>query len=688
MDHQLSARAARRAEMRQRPPRQRGRRRGQSLVIFALSITVLLGLAGLVIDIVRAYDLYAREQRAAEAAALAGVIYMPSFYNSPITVDNNSAISRALLEAQKNGFGVGVTPPASCTGVNTSAAVAVCRTTLTNTALQVTLTQHIDVFLMSTIGIQGFDVSATATADFLQPYVLGASPVPGSGGNCWGDCSATGQAKNYLASINGPGEFKEMGDPFVYCEDGSSNGPPADGNLNDPLLTVPLLNTQSLTAAGFNTNHLPYATGSQCGTGASGNPDQQPAGFVGPATGPGTTYPGHPGAYNYAIQASPGDTLWIKNPGFSPHDAQSSCNGSQVWDDFFQDTQCTNYYTKFGPITWDKTHFDDPRMYFTVTYSLYQVQDVFFRNTDTFISTSAWAPLDLKSADLALHCGGQGAYDLSQVSSFTSATTGVPVPNGVIGSCIPTASSNFYADQWRQVGTFPAPAGGGAGPFLYRMAVEASPYIPNNNNAACANVWMCGFGRHAYDIEVCSNNTNPPAGTCTSNAQISGWNNMDTYLNFPSANKNIYVPIAYVPASYAGRIINISFFDPGDSHGSGDNSYFAVVPPDSCINVVYPTVSPTWLRVVSPYPGTISPVPTGTCAVNVPSVYSAQKNQGGQVPSDDIYNGLWITSQMQLPSTFKGGQFWLNEFSATGKNFDEMAVKFQLAGGSPVHLVG
>ncbi len=56
--------------------------------------------------------------------------------------------------------------------------------------------------------------------------------------------------------------------------------------------------------------------------------------------------------------------------------------------------------------------------------------------------------------------------------------------------------------------------------------------------------------------------------------------------------------------------------------------------------------------------------------------------------SDDIYNGLWVgPDQIQLPSNFAGGQFWLDEFSAQGKNFDQMAVSITLAGGSPVHLI-
>src|SRR5690242_6663009 len=87
-------------------PSRGGRSRGQTIVIFALSLTVLLGFAGLSVDVMRIYDLYAREQRAAEAGALAGVMYLPCYYNSAgstcgdgsTSPDGNSAASRAMEE--------------------------------------------------------------------------------------------------------------------------------------------------------------------------------------------------------------------------------------------------------------------------------------------------------------------------------------------------------------------------------------------------------------------------------------------------------------------------------------------------------------------------------------------------------------------------------------------------------------
>src|SRR5262249_18983107 len=127
-----------------------GRERGQSLIVFVVSITLLIALAGLAVDIVRAYDLYARELRAAEAGALAGVVYMPKYYNVPYT-DNDCAITRALKEIQKNSpfgpaaadctGGVPAPTPSTCTDAQTftGVEVTICKVTGNPTALEVTI---------------------------------------------------------------------------------------------------------------------------------------------------------------------------------------------------------------------------------------------------------------------------------------------------------------------------------------------------------------------------------------------------------------------------------------------------------------------------------------------------------------------------------------------------------------------
>src|SRR3989442_11457457 len=70
--------------------------RGQTLVVVALLLTMLLGFVGLAVDVAW-YELnLIRMQRAADAAALAGVVYLPG--------NPAGAFNAAYAEATKNGF--------------------------------------------------------------------------------------------------------------------------------------------------------------------------------------------------------------------------------------------------------------------------------------------------------------------------------------------------------------------------------------------------------------------------------------------------------------------------------------------------------------------------------------------------------------------------------------------------------
>lgn len=84
---------------------------GQTLVIFALSLVVLLGMAALAFDVGQMTIDRRAQQNAADAAALAGARYValspcrttPSLANCP------GAVSAALKVAQLNGYGDGAT---------------------------------------------------------------------------------------------------------------------------------------------------------------------------------------------------------------------------------------------------------------------------------------------------------------------------------------------------------------------------------------------------------------------------------------------------------------------------------------------------------------------------------------------------------------------------------------------------
>ncbi|HYO18226.1 MAG TPA: pilus assembly protein TadG-related protein, partial [Dermatophilaceae bacterium] len=75
----------------------RMRERGQVLAIFAVMSVVLLGGAALVTDVTNWWMFEQRLQRAADAAALAGAVYMPDYFDTKAT-------PAAIAEAKRNGF--------------------------------------------------------------------------------------------------------------------------------------------------------------------------------------------------------------------------------------------------------------------------------------------------------------------------------------------------------------------------------------------------------------------------------------------------------------------------------------------------------------------------------------------------------------------------------------------------------
>src|SRR5450755_4138183 len=80
-------------------PRRTLRQQGQVLAIFATATILFVGILAIVIDVSWYWANSLRVQRAADAAALAGAIYLPS--------DTTSAYLYARKEATKNGYTAG-----------------------------------------------------------------------------------------------------------------------------------------------------------------------------------------------------------------------------------------------------------------------------------------------------------------------------------------------------------------------------------------------------------------------------------------------------------------------------------------------------------------------------------------------------------------------------------------------------
>lgn len=130
--------------------------RGQTIVITALMITVLLGFFGLVADVGWLQVNIVRAQRAADAAALAGAPYLPG--------NVAGAILAARNEATKNGFTQGVN----------GATVVPAQDGVNPNQMNVTVSATVGTFMARLFGVNSFPTSRVARAEFILPVPMGS----------------------------------------------------------------------------------------------------------------------------------------------------------------------------------------------------------------------------------------------------------------------------------------------------------------------------------------------------------------------------------------------------------------------------------------------------------------------------------------------------------------------------------
>ncbi len=134
----------------------RRRSRGQVIVIFAGAMLAFMGLMAIVIDVSWYWANTLRVQRAADAAALAGVVWLPNLYSSADTT--------ARAEATKNGYTAGV----NGTTITTQ------KDPLNDRRLIVTISSPVPSFFARVIGIASFPVNRTSKAEFILPVAMGS----------------------------------------------------------------------------------------------------------------------------------------------------------------------------------------------------------------------------------------------------------------------------------------------------------------------------------------------------------------------------------------------------------------------------------------------------------------------------------------------------------------------------------
>jgi len=181
---------------------------GIALVQLALLAVVLMLFTAFAVDLGWFYLNANKIQRAADNAALAGVVYMPD--QTPIAID------RAERIAEANGYE---------DGADGAALTIVPQPDGKKNQLEVTVTDSVQTFFLKVIGRDTQTISRTGRAEYVKPLPMG-SPLSQFGNDGTDGIDTTcGTDPCFWANIHGTDTNNQMGDAFSSaCEYGTGFG--------------------------------------------------------------------------------------------------------------------------------------------------------------------------------------------------------------------------------------------------------------------------------------------------------------------------------------------------------------------------------------------------------------------------------------------------------------------------------
>ncbi len=212
---------------RQRTTRQRIDEQGYVAIAVAFMAVLLLSIAAFTVDVGSWYVEGHREQRAADAAALAGVVYLPG--------NPAKAYQVALQYAAANGYN------------DADADITVtAKVDTTPSRLRVTVTRTIDNSFAGLLGVPKTTIARSSVADWAGPVPLG-SPCNEFGNDPDGTTSGVKSSRctgadQFWANVGSPAAPKRSGDAYqngdCTTEDGCAGGTNSDYDPNGYFYTV------------------------------------------------------------------------------------------------------------------------------------------------------------------------------------------------------------------------------------------------------------------------------------------------------------------------------------------------------------------------------------------------------------------------------------------------------------------
>ena len=193
------------------------REKGAALPFIALLLVLLLGMAAFAIDLGWIFLNGSRVQRAADASALAGVVYLPA--------DTNNVSNFSAFGAEANGYDIG---QVNSSPFGNGGPDSLDWQPLADNKLEVTLHSQIDTFFLKIFGMDSLNLSRRATAEYIKPVAMG-SPTAcfGLGPDVENDGLPNGSigrstfnqcddfVQNFWGAVNGRRTAKQHGDPYL-----------------------------------------------------------------------------------------------------------------------------------------------------------------------------------------------------------------------------------------------------------------------------------------------------------------------------------------------------------------------------------------------------------------------------------------------------------------------------------------
>ena len=604
---------------------------GQAIVVVAMAGTLLIAGVGLGVDMVVGYFYSVATERAAAAAALSGVVFMPDQFspsNAMPPGSRNDATDRALDEARRNGFdtadaanGIVVTPS---------------RVTGYPNQLQVTVERTAPVFFMEAFGFRPYVVKKIAVAAYLPPISLGE---PGSQlGAALGEL---GRTRFSFMRTEGWGTDRGYGDAFTP----SPFNPPAGAGATDDVHQISYANATELMDPSVSDR----------------------------------------GGYNYRVTipgGGAGGVIQIYNAAYAPDGygaAANFCNNDN------QNPALRACSTR--GISW--YHEDDDMggataaNYPAMRYSLYWVNNLFIRSTDVLLSQTTVYPIDASNWSMAsnqyLVMGGSSRGRRVTQSYSGGLPTNMLIYHNWIDPATYSEPQDDGLVSLQQTGAFSTyDQGGVLVPGTYRLRVDT---LDNNGRSFTSSSTI---GKKGYALRAVNGDASRTA--CTT-CQTAAWYDMCFFTPFDAGlGGSFTMNLFQLPRDYAGLTVTIDLWDPGDVFSTSGFVAINILDPAGAV-----ATSPLGINIYDLGQKRSSLAARNyrvwaSASTNRLASFTAVDTRTGVSA-----NSQWIHLEIPIPSSYNPppGQDWWKLQYVTGPatiTYDTVTVAVGLKGG-PVHLV-